>query len=206
MSAPTCPRCGTPRQADEASCSVCGFNFNGPDSAGPDDATTALSGVAPAAATSPGESGANFWQRRSRLGKVGIVAGGAVLALWGIGTVSGGVGGNDEPTQSPNVTLLASPTEEIAPTQSVAPTIEPTPSATPGPTATPTPLSTPTPGPTPTATPDRTGCDPSYPDVCIPPPPPDLSCSDVAFTDFTVLPPDPHGFDGNEDGVGCEGD
>ena len=48
------------------------------------------------------------------------------------------------------------------------------------------------------------GCDPSYPTVCIPPPPPDLNCDDVAYTNFTVLPPDPHGFDGNEDGIGCE--
>jgi len=47
-------------------------------------------------------------------------------------------------------------------------------------------------------------CDPSYPDVCIPPPPPDLDCSDVVVRFFVVRPPDPHGFDGNHDGVGCE--
>ena len=43
-------------------------------------------------------------------------------------------------------------------------------------------------------------------DVCIPPPPPDLDCGDIiiADTDFTVLPPDPHNFDGDNDGVGCE--
>lgn len=41
----------------------------------------------------------------------------------------------------------------------------------------------------------RENCDPSYPDVCIPPPPPDLNCGDIADKDFTVLPPDPHGFD-----------
>jgi micrococcal nuclease len=49
-----------------------------------------------------------------------------------------------------------------------------------------------------------TGCDPSYPDFCIPPPPPDLDCRDVAGTDFTVIGSDPHGFDGDHDGVGCE--
>ena len=27
----------------------------------------------------------------------------------------------------------------------------------------------------------RAGCDPSYPDVCIPPPPPDLDCGDISF-------------------------
>jgi micrococcal nuclease len=47
-------------------------------------------------------------------------------------------------------------------------------------------------------------CDPAYPDVCIPPPPPDLQCADVTFRYFRVLPPDPHNFDGNNDGEGCE--
>ncbi len=47
-------------------------------------------------------------------------------------------------------------------------------------------------------------CDASYPTVCIPPPPPDLSCSDIPHRNFTVLQPDPHRFDGNKDGVGCE--
>jgi micrococcal nuclease len=47
-------------------------------------------------------------------------------------------------------------------------------------------------------------CDPSYPGVCIPPYPPDLDCDDVPFSDFEVRPPDPHGFDGEGDGVGCE--
>jgi micrococcal nuclease len=49
------------------------------------------------------------------------------------------------------------------------------------------------------------GCEPSYPDVCIPPPPPDLDCGDVAYRRFTVFPPDPHRFDGDFDGIGCEG-
>jgi endonuclease YncB( thermonuclease family) len=48
-------------------------------------------------------------------------------------------------------------------------------------------------------------CDPSYPTVCIPPAPPDLDCRDISFRKFTVLSPDPHNFDGNHDGVGCEG-
>ena len=47
-------------------------------------------------------------------------------------------------------------------------------------------------------------CDPAYPTVCIPSPPPDLDCGDIPYTNFTVLPPDPHDFDGNNDGVGCE--
>jgi micrococcal nuclease len=47
-------------------------------------------------------------------------------------------------------------------------------------------------------------CHPSYPTVCIPPPPPDLDCADVTETNFEVVPPDPHGFDGDGDGIGCE--
>ena len=45
-------------------------------------------------------------------------------------------------------------------------------------------------------------CDPSYPDVCIPPP--DLDCRDIPYRRFRVLPPDPHGFDRDRDGIGCE--
>jgi hypothetical protein len=48
-------------------------------------------------------------------------------------------------------------------------------------------------------------CSPAYPTVCIPPPPPDLDCGDVPYRRFEVLPPDPHHFDGNHNGIGCEG-
>jgi micrococcal nuclease len=51
-------------------------------------------------------------------------------------------------------------------------------------------------------------CAPSYPTVCIAPPPPDLDCKDISYRRFAVrwdVPdPDPHHFDGNHDGVGCE--
>ena len=47
-------------------------------------------------------------------------------------------------------------------------------------------------------------CDSSYPNVCISPAPPDLNCPDVPYNDFKVLPPDPHGFDLEGDGIGCE--
>lgn len=49
-------------------------------------------------------------------------------------------------------------------------------------------------------------CDPSYPDpgVCIPPPPPDLDCDQIPYRRFRVLAPDPHNFDGDGDGIGCE--
>jgi len=51
---------------------------------------------------------------------------------------------------------------------------------------------------------DPSYCDPFYPDVCIAPPPPDLNCDDIAHEDFRVEGNDPHGFDGDNDGVGCE--
>lgn len=51
----------------------------------------------------------------------------------------------------------------------------------------------------------RDGCDPAYPTVCIPSPPPDLDCPQITFARFQVLPPDPHRFDLDFDGIGCEG-
>ena len=51
---------------------------------------------------------------------------------------------------------------------------------------------------------DSSKCDyTSYPDFCIAPPPPSLNCVDVG-NDFTVFSPDPHGFDRDHDGEGCE--
>ena len=47
-------------------------------------------------------------------------------------------------------------------------------------------------------------CDPSYPDVCIPPPPPDLDCADIPYRRFRVVGADPHRFDADHDGIGCE--
>ena len=57
---------------------------------------------------------------------------------------------------------------------------------------------------TPKATQSTENCDPSYPDFCITPPPPDLDCKDIPYKKFKVLSPDPHRFDGDKDGIGCE--
>lgn len=54
------------------------------------------------------------------------------------------------------------------------------------------------------AQPPRGNCDASYPAVCIPPKPPDLDCGEIPHRRFKVLPPDPHGFDRDRDGIGCE--
>ena len=51
----------------------------------------------------------------------------------------------------------------------------------------------------------KSSCDPSYPDFCIPPSPPDLDCNDIPQKSFTVIGSDPHRFDINGDGIGCEG-
>lgn len=48
------------------------------------------------------------------------------------------------------------------------------------------------------------GCHPSYPDVCIPPPPPDLDCGDLDACDIRVIGADPHRLDRDRDGIACE--
>ncbi len=55
------------------------------------------------------------------------------------------------------------------------------------------------------AAPEADECDPSYPDFCIPSSPPDLDCKDVEpHKNFTVRGDDPHRFDADNDGLGCE--
>jgi endonuclease YncB( thermonuclease family) len=59
---------------------------------------------------------------------------------------------------------------------------------------------------------DGGNCDPHYPAVCIPPPPPDYDCADLSFRGFQVLheptpkTPDAHSFDNNFDGIACQFD
>jgi hypothetical protein len=48
-----------------------------------------------------------------------------------------------------------------------------------------------------------TGCDDSYPDDCIPSPPPDLDCKDVG-NNIKVKGSDPHDLDRDGNGIGCE--
>ena len=71
------------------------------------------------------------------------------------------------------------------------------------PTPVPTPVATPVPPP-----PAPSNCEPSYPNVCIPIGTPDLDCGDIDARRFVVLwnvpNPDPHRFDGDGDGIGCE--
>lgn len=47
-------------------------------------------------------------------------------------------------------------------------------------------------------------CEPAYPTVCLPSPPPDLNCPQIPYNDFPALPPDPHRLDADKDGIACE--
>lgn len=47
-------------------------------------------------------------------------------------------------------------------------------------------------------------CEAAYPDICIPLNSPDLDCGDIRDRRFRVLAPDPHNFDSDMDGIGCE--
>jgi hypothetical protein len=62
--------------------------------------------------------------------------------------------------------------------------------------------------PPPPPPPSGKRCAASYPDECIPPPPPELNCADIPYRNFrvrwNVANPDPQGFDGDRDGIGCE--
>jgi len=118
------------------------------------------------------------------------------------------------PTPSPTPTPTpAQPAPTLTPVSTPTPRPTPTSTATPTrpPTAThaPSPISTPVPTPEivemagPMSPTPLVACDPSYPDFCIPPPPPDLNCDDVSDKNFKVLPPDPHNLDGDSDGIGC---
>ena len=76
-----------------------------------------------------------------------------------------------------------------------------------GPTPTPVPTPVPTAAPIAPLVPSH-NCEASYPDVCIPLGSADIDCGEIAARLFTVLwnvaNPDPHGFDGDSDGIGCE--
>lgn len=95
-------------------------------------------------------------------------------------------------------TLILVPTTAISPTQTkTLVAVAPTKTIAPVATSTAVPVVAPTQG-------LRGNCDPSYPTVCIPPFPPDLNCNNVPYKRFQVLPPDPHKFDADKDGIGCE--
>lgn len=48
------------------------------------------------------------------------------------------------------------------------------------------------------------GCEPAYTDVCVPPAPPILTCAEADAWNIVIESADPHGFDTDGDGIGCE--
>ena len=167
------------------------------------------------------------WQSRDdNLGRGLAIAAGIAGVLWFGSFVSYGLAGGSTTvvdsttttlTQGTSTTTASSSTSssvaKVTTTATSAPTSttsqettsttsKPT-TTTSQPTTTTTKATTTSSKPTTTTT-EAENCDPYYPDFCIPPPPPDLNCSDIPQKNFTVLQPDPHGFDGNKDGVGCE--
>lgn len=89
-----------------------------------------------------------------------------------------------------------------------SPTPVPTPRPTPIPTARPTAVPTAAPAVIQPLVPQPTNCELSYPGLCIPIGSADIDCGEIAARRFavvwTVPNPDPHGFDGDGDGIGCE--
>jgi hypothetical protein len=52
---------------------------------------------------------------------------------------------------------------------------------------------------------EEAGCEPAYEDACVPPAPPVLTCEQAGVSNLLITSGgDPHGFDTDFDGVGCE--
>lgn len=121
---------------------------------------------------------------------------------------------NKEEVKGENVQVSPSRSIESTPTPDQSPTPEPSPTPTPIPTQKPFPSPVIKPSPAKTVQPNQqtnSGCDPSYPDVCIPPGAADYDCEGGSgngpnYIDgpIQVLPPDPHDLDRDGDGIGCE--
>jgi len=118
-----------------------------------------------------------------------------IQALQAVGAQIYGTDRNGSVTVTSDGSTYRVSTEKGGPMQKVAATAVPIPSRA-NPMPVPTVVTTPVPA--------RTDCDRAYPDVCIPSPPPDLDCPEIPYRNFRVLPPDPHRFDGDHDGIGCE--
>ncbi len=77
-------------------------------------------------------------------------------------------------------------------------------STTAAPTTTAAPRTTTTAFRTTTTVRSTSSCDPNYSGACVPAYPPDVDCGDLSAKRFRSVGSDPHGLDGNDDGVACE--
>jgi endonuclease YncB( thermonuclease family) len=112
------------------------------------------------------------------------------------------------PTSRPPTTTPVPPAPPTAAPPTQAPPAPPTATAVPpAPTATQRAATATRVPPTATRVPPSatraSACHPSYPTLCLPGAP-DLDCKDIPQKAFPVRPPDPHGLDGDDDGIGCE--
>lgn len=132
--------------------------------------------------------------------RLAALALGSVLVLHGCGP-----GDDAEELRTRVETTIPSTTTSSTSSSSTTTTTTSSTTTTVAPTAPTRPPATRPPATTPVAEQPASGdCSPAYPDFCIPPAPPDLDCPDVGRKGFTVLPPDPHRFDADSDGIGCE--
>lgn len=92
-------------------------------------------------------------------------------------------------------TTAEATTTTAAPTTTASPTTTDPPRTTQAPT---------TARPTTTAARSTSSCDPNYSGACVPAFPPDVNCGDLSAKDFSSIGSDPHGLDGDNDGVACE--
>lgn len=157
--------------------------------------------------TTEPEGASPFWRRPVFFIPAGL------LVLFGLFSLASGgetdlttttaLTSTTEATAPTSTTTTTTTTQPTTTTSSATTTTQPAATTTTKVTTTTTKATTTTSKPTTTVT-TAENCDPYYPDFCIPPPPPDLDCGDIPQKNFTVLQPDPHGFDGNKDGIGCE--
>jgi hypothetical protein len=143
-----------------------------------------------------------YTRLRIPLGILGILAS---LVLAGCGSPPPSRPAVDVPEPSELTTTSAAPTTTVTTTAATTTTTTTTTTAAAVQAKPPTVTATKKPAPPPPKKPTPAkNCDPSYPTVCIAPAPPDLDCGDIPYRHFKVLPPDPHGFDADHDGEGCE--
>ena len=121
------------------------------------------------------------------------------------------------PSPAPTLTPASAPTPASSPTSTPTPTSAPTPTPTPAPTSAPAPTPMPNPTPTPTLAPTSTPTatplsEPTFKGMPFDPYGSDRSCNDFAswweaqnfFYAAGGPVNDPHGLDGNADGVACQ--